>query len=242
MKKFIAIVLSLVIALSCSAMAFAQTTYTCPTCKKVYTDNNLYNACIDKHASEAAAAAATATAANTLKCHYCGNTFTDGKTYNEHILICEKQRGYVDGEYTPLDSFVNLNLNDIFTKLLDFSKLQVDWTEVLNPLIIRIIDLVENIGTLIAGEADVAGAIDDLEAKIAELPIVGDILEYVKSLITSLKQKIKDLYAGNKETTIEETTAAEEPVETGSSAVGIAAFAAVSVAAAAAYVCTKKKD
>ena len=242
MKKFIAIVLSLVIALSCSAMAFAETPYTCPTCKKAYTDIGEYNACIDKHESEAAAAAATATAPNTLKCQYCGNTFTDGKTYNEHILICEKQRGYVDGEFTPLDSFVNLNLNDIFTKLIDFSKLQVDWTAVLQPLIIRIIDLVENIGTLIVGEADVAGAIDDLEAKIAELPIVGDILEYVKNLITSLKQKIKDLYAGNKETTIEETTAAEESVETGSSAVGIAAFAAVSVAAAAAYVCTKKKD
>lgn len=241
MKKLIAIVLSLVIALSCSAMAFAQTTYTCPTCKRVYTDINLYNDCIARHESEAAAAA-TATAPGTLKCHYCGNTFTDAKSYNEHILICEKQRGYVDGEYTPLDSFVNLNLNDIFTKLLDFSKLQVDWAEVLNPLIIRIIDLVENIGTLIAGEADVAGAIDDLEAKIAELPIVGDVLEYVKGLITSLKQKIKDLYAGNKETTIEETTAAEETVETGSSLVGISAFAAVSVAAAAAYVCTKKKD
>ena len=84
--------------------------------------------------------------------------------------------------------------------------------------------------------ASVAGAIDDLEAKIADLPIVGDVLEYLHNLINTLKQKIKDLYAHDVE------TVAEEPVSTGSTSVGIVAFATVSVAAAAAYVCTKKKE
>ena len=49
------------------------------------------------------------------------------------------------------------------------------------------------------------------------------------------------MYAGEVATTvIEETTVVETPATTGSSSVGIALFAAVSVAAAAAYVCTKK--
>ena len=41
--------------------------------------------------------------------------------------------------------------------------------------------------------------------------------------------------------TTETTTEVVEPSDTGSASVGIAAFAAISVAAAAAYVCTKKK-
>ena len=90
--------------------------------------------------------------------------------------------------------------------------------------------------------ADVLGIVDQLEAKIGSFTLASDILSYVKGLITSLKQKIKDLYAGNRETEVIEETAAEAPSETGSSSVaGIAAFAAVSVAAAAAYVCTKKR-
>ena len=93
------------------------------------------------------------------------------------------------------------------------------------------------------GSADVLGIVDQLEAKIGSFTLASDILSYVKGLITNLKQKIKDLYAGNRETeVIEESTAAEAPSDTGSSSVaGIAAFAAVSVAAAAAYVCTKKR-
>ena len=91
------------------------------------------------------------------------------------------------------------------------------------------------------GSADVLGIVDQLEAKIGSFTLASDILSYVKGLITSLKQKIKDLYAGNRETVVEETVA-EAPSDTGSSSVaGIAAFAAVSVAAAAAYVCTKKR-
>ena len=93
----------------------------------------------------------------------------------------------------------------------------------------------------ISSQSSVLGVVANLEAKIGDLGIVGDILEYIENLINNLKAKIKALYAGNKETTVEETTAAE-PAETGSTSVGIVAFAAVSVAAAAAYVCTKKKE
>ncbi len=106
--------------------------------------------------------------------------------------------------------------------------------------------IIEKLTTLIqnltgGNKADVLGVADELEAKIASIPVLGDVYEFLHNLITTLKQKIKDLYAGNTETEPVETTAAEEPSETGSTAIGLAAFASFSVAAAAAYVCTKKK-
>ncbi|MBO4894993.1 MAG: hypothetical protein IK063_07005 [Clostridia bacterium] len=61
----------------------------------------------------------------------------------------------------------------------------------------------------------------------------------IASLFSNLKQKIKDLYTGSAAPAINDDC---DDVPTGSSATGaIAAFAAISVAAAAAYVCTKKK-
>ena len=90
-------------------------------------------------------------------------------------------------------------------------------------------------------QSSVLGAVSDLEAKIGDLGIIGDIFEYIHNLINKIKQKIKNFYAGFKETTCE-ATAAEAPAETGSTSLGIVAFAAVSVAAAAAYVCTRKKE
>ncbi len=114
-----------------------------------------------------------------------------------------------------------------------------------NDILAQIQGIINQIKEFIASftggnAADVLGIVDQLEAKIGSFTLASDILSYVKGLITSLKQKIKDLYAGNKETVVE-ATAAAAPSDTGSSAAGIAAFAAVSVAAAAAFVCTRKK-
>ena len=61
----------------------------------------------------------------------------------------------------------------------------------------------------------------------------------IDELINALKEKILSFYAPG---TVVPTTQPEEPSTTGSAPVGIAVFAAVSVAAAAAFVCTKKKD
>ncbi len=137
-------------------------------------------------------------------------------------------------------SFFDMTATDIIDALIAVFDTHADWWDAIEDIIIRLIDFINNIGIGAASQADVAGAISDLEAKIASLPIVGDILTTIHNLITSLKQKIKDLYAGNKETVVEETEAAAT-ADTGSSSLGIVAFAAVSVAAAAAYVCTKKK-
>ena len=100
----------------------------------------------------------------------------------------------------------------------------------IEDVVVRIIDFIENIGTGLVPEADVNGAIAELEG----LNIPG-----IDGLLDQLKAKIKALYAGEVATTVEVTEAEEGPA-TGSASVGIAVFAAVSVAAAAAYVCTKK--
>ena len=137
-------------------------------------------------------------------------------------------------------SFFDMTATDIIDALISVFDTHAEWWDAIEDIIIRLIDFVNNIGIGVP-QADVAGAISDLEAKIATLPIVGDILTTIHNLITSLKQKIKDLYAGNKETEAVEETDAAPTADTGSSSMGIVVFAAVSVAAAAAYVCTKKK-
>ncbi|MBR3621441.1 MAG: C2H2-type zinc finger protein [Clostridia bacterium] len=167
-------------------------------------------------------------------CPDCNKVFTDAAEYNAHL----DEEAAAKAAPVP---FFDLSASAIVERLLHIFQTEATWWDAIEDIIIKLIDLVENgITGGTATEADVAGAISDLEAKIASLPIIGDILTTIHNLITSLKQKIKDLYAGNKETVIEETDAAPS-ADTGSSSLGIAAFAAISVAAAAAYVCTKKK-
>ena len=167
-------------------------------------------------------------------CPDCNKVFTDASEYNAHL----DEEAAAKNAPVP---FFDLTASAIVERLLHIFQTEAGWWDAIEDIIIKLIDLVENgITAGTASQADVAGAISDLEAKIATLPIVGDILTTIHNLITSLKQKIKDLYAGNKETVVEETEAAAT-ADTGSSSLGIVAFAAVSVAAAAAYVCTKKK-
>ena len=210
MKKLLAVILAVITAFSCSAIAFAVEIpvsytqhingegYMCPECGKVFTDYNAYNAHLDE----------------------------------EDAAALEAKKN------TP---FFDLQASGIVSRLIHVFKTETSWWDEVESIIIRLVDLVENLMTGGKAEADVAGAISDLEAKVASLPIIGEVLSTIKSLITSLKQKIKDFYSGNKETAVEET-AAVAPSDTGSSAAGIAVFAAMSVAAAAAFVCTRKKS
>lgn len=83
----------------------------------------------------------------------------------------------------------------------------------------------------------IAGVIDDFRGALENVGI-STSSGTIAQLFSNLKQKIKDLYMP--------AAASVEPQEetpaTGSSATAaIAAFASISVAAAAAYVCTKKK-
>ena len=88
----------------------------------------------------------------------------------------------------------------------------------------------------------IAGVIDDFRSALENVGI-STSSGTIAQLFSNLKQKIKDLYSGEVETEVEveEVTYAEAPVETGSASAGIAAFAVISAAAAAAYVCSKKK-
>ena len=137
----------------------------------------------------------------------------------------------------PTTVAADVSVMGILDMLVDIIKASFSQWDAIESVVIRLVDFIENIGTAAVSEADVNGAVADLEAALAGAEIPG-----VSDLLNALKQKIKDLYAGEVATTVEATTVAEEIVDTGSSSVGIAVFAAVSVAAAAAYVCTKKKD
>lgn len=171
---------------------------------------------------------AAATAEEPIKvCPICENEFRDAAAYNAHIAICKDTDEGVN---------TNITIQEIIAAMIELLKAApaLDFS-VIENIIVKLIDFVQNIGTAAVAEADVKGAVADLEAALAGIEIPG-----IDGLLTQLKQQIKNLYAGEVATTVEATTAAEEIVDTGSSSVGIAVFAAVSVAAAAAYVCTKK--
>lgn len=209
MKKVLALALALVMALSMSAMAFAadETTTT------------------------------TKAAGIVNDCPNCDAAFSDETEYNKHIDLCKGSDPYDEGETELADALLaDLTIEDILNMIIDLVKGSMEQWGDIESVVVRLVDFIENIGSAAVGEADVAGAIADLEASLADVKIPG-----LSDLINSLKAKIKAMYAGEVATTVEATTAAEEIVETGSSATGIAVFAAVSVAAAAAYVCTKKR-
>ena len=154
-------------------------------------------------------------------CPVCKNEFVDADAYNDHIAICKN---------------TNFNIQEILAAIIELVKTNAGQWDAIESVIVRLVDFIENIGTAAVGEADVKGAVADLEAALAGAEIPG-----VTDLLNQLKQKIKDLYAGEVATTVvEPTTEAQKAPDTGSSSVGIALFAAVSVAAGAAYVCTKK--
>lgn len=157
------------------------------------------------------------------KCGVCGSTFTNEEDFATHVENCEPAAAEEDA----IMSIINM--------LVEIVKASFSQWDAVESVVIRLVDLIENMGSAVVAEADVKGAVADLEAALAGAEIPG-----VADLLTQLKQQIKNLYAGEVATTVEVTTVVEAPAETGSSSVGIAVFAAVSVAAAAAYVCTKK--
>lgn len=211
MKKTLAIVLALVLAFSMSAMAFAAEGDTTTT----------------------AVAAAPVVGGdghydyNT--CPKCDAKFVNEQQFNNHVAACT----YGD-EAESSNFFSDLSIKDVLSAVVELVKSSNTQWDDIESVVNRLVDLVEKLlSGITVSEADVNGAIDDLKAKTTGDSKLCDLLD-------SLKAKIMSFYAGDKATT-EATTAAEEPADTGSATAGIAAFAAISVAAAAAYVCTKKK-
>lgn len=231
MKKVLALALALVMALSMSAMAFAQeTTTAAPTAAATGITNACPYGCGASFSSEVEFNKHLVICPmNQKTCTKCGEVFGSESAYNDHVQNCT---------VGDTKDYINLDVKTILDMIIDLVKSNLTQWGDIESVVVRIIDFVENMGTLGADKASVLGAVDELEASLADVKIPG-----LDELLNQLKAKIKAMYAGEKATTIEVTTVVEKPAETGSSSVaGIAAFAAISVAAAAAYVCTTKKS
>ncbi|HZK39714.1 MAG TPA: hypothetical protein VFD23_06140 [Clostridia bacterium] len=103
--------------------------------------------------------------------------------------------------------------------------------------------LMDKISAVIEDPTEVAGMVDDYIEELAEL--LGLDIEEVKEMLaeSGLFDWIAKLYMPGvpETTTVEATTAVEDTVPpTGSAAGSLAIFATLSIAAAAAFVCTKK--
>ena len=207
MKKALALALALVMALSVSVMAFAEDPTTTTT---------------------TAAATTEAKPVIVNVCPNCQRAFANEAEYNKHIDLCKGSDPYV----APEKDYVDLTVKEILAMIVDVAKSSMTQWDAIESVVIRLVDFLENIGSAAVPQADVEGAVADLEAALKGV-------DGVDGLLDALKAKIKALYAG--EVATEPETEVEEPADTGSASVGIAVFAAVSVAAAAAYVCTKKK-
>lgn len=221
MKKALAIVLALVMALSCSAIAFAEETTTEVASTEATTvaagDNNID---IDVNVSVPGAEIVTIPGEN-AKCGKCGSVLAEGELLASHECPTEAatEKDYID-----------LTVKEVLNMIVELAKAGMSqWADV-ETVVIKIVDFVDNLlnGTA-TGKVD--GLIAELEGLFEGVEIPG-----ISDLIDALKAKILSFYAS-------ETVAPTEPTETpdtGSAPVGIAVFAAVSVAAAAAFVCTKK--
>ena len=122
-----------------------------------------------------------------------------------------------------------LTVKDVLNAIVELAKAgMAQWNDV-ESVVIKIIEALDNI---VNGIVD--GSVDGLVAELEGL-VGGLELPAMDNLINTLKEKILSWYTPD----IFVTESVETP-ETGSAPVGIAVFAAVSVAAAAAFVCTKK--
>ncbi|MBR6785106.1 MAG: acid shock protein [Clostridia bacterium] len=122
-----------------------------------------------------------------------------------------------------------LDVKEVLAMIVELAKASMtQWNDV-ETVVIKIVDFVDGLVNGIFGDG-VDGLIAELEGLFEGIEIPG-----IDELINALKEKILSFYAPG----VAPTKPAKTP-ETGSAPVGIAVFAAVSVAAAAAFVCTKK--
>lgn len=130
--------------------------------------------------------------------------------------------------------YVDLTVKEVLAMILELAKAGMSqWNDV-ETVIIKIVDFVDGlVNGIFTGSVD--GLIAELEGLFDGIEIPG-----IDGLINALKEKILSFYAPG--TVTPPTTEPADTSDTGSAPVGIAVFAAVSVAAAAAFVCTKKKD
>lgn len=274
MKKVIAVILALVLALSVSAIAFAEDDTTaapaakvCPICGKEFDSSSEYNTHLDSHKTFETDAI-TGDTNGYYVCQECGRKYENPDAYvaclNSHIRndeyvckICdarfkdkEAYNTHLATHYNVVDhkwsQYIKLSLPELFDKFFGYMQSSGATSTILDlfwDLYNRVMEFIVNgVAGSGEGEAEVAGAVDKLDLAIGKLSLPEVKLTGINDFMSAIKQKIKDFYANNQETVVvEEVTNAEAPVETGSATAGIAVFAAITAAAAAAYVCSKKK-
>jgi hypothetical protein len=260
MKKFIAVILALVLALSLSAVAFAEgdsntsstEKYTyCPVCGRYCGDGDTYNNCINSHRTRDGylvchtcgkeyynidnylACEASHRELVTYTCATCGAVYSDKEAYNNHLETHYNNVNYHWSEYVGMTLPA---LMDQFVSYVQASGVMQFIIDIAYQVFDAVMAYMKGTGT----EAEVAGATDKLDSALAGIDLEAANLTGIKDFITAIKQKVKDFYAHDCETVVE-VTDAEAPVDTGSATAGIAAFAVIAAAAAAAYVCSKKK-
>lgn len=137
MKKFVSILLALIIALSASAVAFAASQYECGICQAVFADEKAYTAHMNSGCLE-----------EYKDCPYCPAKVHAGNL-DAHIADCPKGAGSckycgegyaTQGEYAShiendckLVTTVGKDVADIIVKVLDFLK-GVDWEGLLGKV------------------------------------------------------------------------------------------------------------
>ena len=160
-------------------------------------------------------------------CGYCGSKLGAEELMVDHLKTCPNAQ--------PSDKdYIDLTLKEVLGMIVDLAKSSMEqWGDV-ETIVNKIIDFFDGLLNGGALKSEVDGLVAELENLFAGFEIPG-----IDELINALKEKILSFYAPG---TVVPTTEPAEVEDTGSAPVGIAVFAAVSVAAAAAFVCTKKKD
>lgn len=123
MKKFISIVLALVMILSTSALAFAADVYTCPSCSKKYNSLDEYNACVSTHSAKEDEPDAI------YDCATCGKKFDNIEDYNACVdshfnNINFHYDKYIDATVIDLINsiigiFDNIGIKDLITNVFE---------------------------------------------------------------------------------------------------------------------------
>jgi len=109
MKKFIAILLAVIVVFSTSVVAFAADVFTCPTCNKKYEQIEAYNECIAKHEAENTEEPATPI----YECATCGKKFDNLEDYNECVGC------HFNNVNHHFDKYVDATIIEIFSSIVD---------------------------------------------------------------------------------------------------------------------------
>lgn len=226
MKKFTAILVAVILISANFVMAYAADVYTCPTCNRKFNSLDEYNTCIDKHIS----GSIEEPAQELHKCATCGKLYADLGLYNNCV---DSHFNNVNYHY---DKYVGLTIPELLAELVNiFNK--TGTMEMVQDLVDKLFEITSKT----IDEKTFSCTLSNLELEIETLDLDMDCLSDIKGILSKLNGNLM-CNEDTKDST-EEVTEAEPPADTGSSVgVGIFAIAAISVATAAAYVTTNKKD